>query len=201
MYDRTFGGLWPNRFGRTVRSDRRTPEPQKYVNLTEKTSIWRGKSTIFSQIWKYICKINFKLKCTNIYVEVGISNWVTIRYLLYWLKCNFWDDILVNSGPEFLPNLAEVRPNGSAEPSVEMAEPFGFGRTTFFAVRSYTSNSNKGRYSHSQWLFYKFFSNFTNKLVKQSLRVTVVSLKFHFHFHFIVITIVWMVFPITAICS
>ena len=28
-------------------------------------------------------------------------------------------------------------------------------------------------YSHSQWLFYEFISNFTNKLVKQSLRVTV----------------------------
>ena len=54
----------------------------------------------------------------------------------------FETDILVNSGPEFLPNLAEVRPNGSAEPSVEMAEPFGLGRTTFFAVRSYTRNSS-----------------------------------------------------------
>ena len=28
-------------------------------------------------------------------------------------------------------------------------------------------------YSHSQWLFYEFIINFTNKLVKQSLRVTV----------------------------
>ena len=28
-------------------------------------------------------------------------------------------------------------------------------------------------YSHSQWLFYEFISNFTNNLVKQSLRVTV----------------------------
>ena len=29
------------------------------------------------------------------------------------------------------------------------------------------------KYSHSQWLFFEFISNFTNKLVKQSLRVTV----------------------------
>ena len=36
--------------------------------------------------------------------------------------------------------MAKVRPNGSAEPSVEMAEPFGFGRTTFLAVRSYTNS-------------------------------------------------------------
>ena len=35
--------------------------------------------------------------------------------------------------------MAEVRPNGSAEPSVELAEPFGFGRTSFLADRSYTS--------------------------------------------------------------
>ena len=35
--------------------------------------------------------------------------------------------------------LAEVRPNGSAEPSVKLAEPFGFGRTTFSAVRSFTN--------------------------------------------------------------
>ena len=28
-------------------------------------------------------------------------------------------------------------------------------------------------YSHSQWLFYEFISYFTNKLIKQSLRVTV----------------------------
>ena len=30
-------------------------------------------------------------------------------------------------------------------------------------------------YSHSQWLFYEFVSKITNKLVKQSLRVTVVA--------------------------
>ena len=36
------------------------------------------------------------------------------------------------------PKMAEVRPNGSAEPSVEMAEPFGFGRTALLAVRSFT---------------------------------------------------------------
>ena len=48
-------------------------------------------------------------------------------------------DILVNFGLNVLPNLAEVRPNGSAEPSVEMAEPFGFGRTAILAVRSYTT--------------------------------------------------------------
>ena len=29
------------------------------------------------------------------------------------------------------------------------------------------------RYSHSQWLFYEFVSKITNRLVKQSLRVTV----------------------------
>ena len=32
---------------------------------------------------------------------------------------------------------------------------------------------NAKMYSHSQWLFYKFVSKITNKLVKQSLRVTV----------------------------
>ena len=31
----------------------------------------------------------------------------------------------------------------------------------------------KCTYSHSQWLFYEFVSKITNKLVKQSLRVTV----------------------------
>ena len=33
-------------------------------------------------------------------------------------------------------------------------------------------------YSHSQWLFYEFVSKITNKLVKQSLRVTVCLLCF-----------------------
>ena len=32
---------------------------------------------------------------------------------------------------------------------------------------------NSNMYSHSQWLFYEFVSKITNKLVKQSLRVTV----------------------------
>ena len=36
------------------------------------------------------------------------------------------------------PFLAGVRPNGSAEPSVKLAGPFGFGRTTFLGVRSFT---------------------------------------------------------------
>ena len=39
--------------------------------------------------------------------------------------------------------MAEVRPNCSAERSVEMAEPFGFGRTTFLAVRSFTTFSRR----------------------------------------------------------
>ena len=39
----------------------------------------------------------------------------------------------------FLRFLAEVRPNSSAERSVEMAELFGFGRTTFLAIRSFTT--------------------------------------------------------------
>ena len=29
------------------------------------------------------------------------------------------------------------------------------------------------KYSHAQWLFYELISNFTNKLVKQSLSMTV----------------------------
>ena len=33
-------------------------------------------------------------------------------------------------------------------------------------------------YSHSQWLFYEFVSKITNKLVKQSLRVTVYNAKY-----------------------
>ena len=37
-------------------------------------------------------------------------------------------------------------------------------------------------YSHSQWLFYEFISDFTNKLVKQSLRVTVLTYYKYFSF-------------------
>ena len=36
-----------------------------------------------------------------------------------------------------------------------------------------TTSLVKGRYSHGQKLFYKFISNFTNKLVKQLLSMTV----------------------------
>ena len=51
----------------------------------------------------------------------------------------YYSNILVNFEPNIWQNLDGVRPNGSAEPSVEMTEPFGFGRTTFLAVRSFTS--------------------------------------------------------------
>ena len=40
------------------------------------------------------------------------------------------------------------------------------------------------RYSHSQWLFYEFVSKITNKLVKQSLRVTVWEVVLFVHLKF-----------------
>ena len=36
--------------------------------------------------------------------------------------------------------MAKVRPNGSAEPSVKLAEPVRFGRTTSLADRSFTND-------------------------------------------------------------
>ena len=67
-----------------------------------------------------------------------------------------FSNILVNIEPKFDQNFDQnwlrfgrtVRPNSSAEPSVEMAEPFGFGRTTFLADRSYTTN---------KFISFKFF--------------------------------------------
>ena len=70
-------------------------------------------------------------------------------------------DILVNFGLNVLPNLAEVRPNGSAEPSVEMAEPFGFGRTAILAVRSYTTFFFLREITYS-WLLQSFVSGSCN---------------------------------------
>ena len=49
-------------------------------------------------------------------------------------------------------------------------------KVTGFILTKFSLKSDASQvavYSHSQWLFYEFISNFTNKLVKQSLRVTV----------------------------
>ena len=56
--------------------------------------------------------------------------------------------------------MAEVRPNGPAEPSVEMAEPVRFGRTTFLADRSFTKiNKNTQFLSYSHFIKHKLVLN------------------------------------------
>ena len=40
-FGRTFGGIWPNRFGRTFGQLGRTPVPQKYAIFTNKIEIFR----------------------------------------------------------------------------------------------------------------------------------------------------------------
>ena len=64
-------------YGRTVRSDGRTPEPQKYVNLTEKIAI-------FSQIWINLTNRFQTHQCTgwNWYFYFSFIE-VHIMYLMY----------------------------------------------------------------------------------------------------------------------
>ena len=97
-------------------------------------------------------------------------------------------------------NSVRPNPNGSAERSAKMdrtcsaersvklvrssVRPFSRKKAIFdenesffdwFFFLSYKDMQMilEKYYSHSQWLFYEFVSKITNKLVKQSLRVTV----------------------------
>ena len=73
-----------------------------------------------------MCETIYKVR--YLYLQIIV---IFPQYILQLLSAIF--------GPKSGDIPAEVRPNCSAERSVEMAEPFGFGRTTFLPVRSFTN--------------------------------------------------------------
>ena len=137
MYDRTrtvrpnVRSIWPEQVRPNVRSS--LPEV-RFGHFDGKTPFF--DKNMYAIFWMKIF-YSFEIYCLAKKIFKKPLEKYYYRRLMY---CRFHVKFGLIFRSNLLPFFAKVRPNCSAERSVKMAEPFGFGRTTFLAVRSYTSS-------------------------------------------------------------